>query len=272
MIPCLAFLNELSYTYHDDKAPAEVLPILLSTLKAIKAVQRIRQDLVIAGSSTISKVAIGGGAHSVASLLSGDTHKDEWRFITGLDQASPGDDSWNFNRPHPLQEVTFEGQRTFGMLWAGVTRSLVFSLALAPPWRSNQIRAQLEEMSALAEIITTEIIIPNVSAAEHADHHRELITNYGRDESASSVIYRDDEFVARIYFFDHNPPHFHVCSSADPSTTLATYTIETLDILNGKITGRLQRLVREWANGQTAQLMDNWTRCRSGEHPFLLNS
>src|SRR5882724_7318621 len=110
MIPCPLFLNELSYVYDGDKSPAQLVRSLLSTLKAIKTAHQIRQDLVVAGSSSISKIAIGDGSHSVASLLSGNYYKEEWRFIRGLEQASPGDDSWDLDAPHSLLEVTFEGQ------------------------------------------------------------------------------------------------------------------------------------------------------------------
>jgi len=271
MIPCLIFLNELSYRYDDEKAPAELVRVLLTTFNAIRAIQKIRQELLIAGDSSISKIVIGDGTHSVASLLSGNVYKDEWRFIRGLDQASPGASSWNFNKPHSLQEVTFRGQPTFGMLWAAVTRSLVLSLPLSPPWRDSRLTARLEEMSELAEISERDVALANVSNPNHAYEHRQLIDTYGRDESASSVIYHDVDFFARIYFFDHNPPHFHVCSPADPATTLATFAIGTLDILKGKVTGRLQSIVRQWAGDHKVQLIENWARCRRGQKPFVLN-
>jgi hypothetical protein len=71
MVPCVVFLNELSYTYDGDKAPAEIIQLVLSTLKAIKAAQNIRQDLVVAGSSPISKVAIGCVFRPIVSTHSG---------------------------------------------------------------------------------------------------------------------------------------------------------------------------------------------------------
>jgi hypothetical protein len=271
MIPCLIFQNELSYEYDDDKSHADVLPILISTLKAIRAIQRIRKDIVIAGSSQISKITIGDGTHSVASLLTGNLYKEEWRFIRGLDQASPGETSWDFDKPHAWQEVRFEGQSAEGLLWAAVTQSLVLSLALSPPWRLNEIRAELVELNDQDGGLTlTEIFVPNISSPDHAQNHENLISNYGKDESASSIIYEDDDFVARIYFFDHNPPHFHVCSTADASKTIATYAIKTNDILNGEITGRLKRIVRDWAEDHKDQLIENWARCRSGQKPLLL--
>jgi hypothetical protein len=270
MVPCLAFLNELSYSGDEPRHPAEILPVLLSTLAGIRAIQEIRRDLVIAGNCPISKIVIGDGTHSLASLLAGDLHKDHWRFIRGLDQASPGSSSWDFEKPHSLQDVRFEGQRTFGMLWARVTQSLIISLAVSATWQSNTVTAQLEEMNALGELSSTDITVPNVSNAAHASDHKDIIHDYGRDESASSVVCQNDEFVARIYFFDHNPPHFHICSSSDPSQTVATYAIQTDDILNGRITGRLLRSVREWAERNRPQLMDNWARCRSGQKPFLI--
>jgi Domain of unknown function (DUF4160) len=268
---CLVFLNELSYDYEGEKGSAELVPILLSTLGAIKVAQKFRSDLLIAGSSPISKISIGNGVHSVASLLSGNDQKEEWRFIKALDQASPGGASWDFDAPDVLQEVTFEGKETFGMLWASVNHSVVLSFALAPQWRAAQIPAKHQEIGHHGEVITTDITIPNVSSPEQSKAHKDFISNYGRDEAASSVVYQDEYFVARIYFFDHDPPHFHVCDPAKPAKTLARYRIDTLDTLSGQLTGRRQRVVREWARMNSEQLMNNWSRCRIGKHAVRMD-
>ena len=271
MIPCVVFLNELSYRCDDTLTPAEIVPTLLSTLSAIRAAQKIRRDLVIAGTSPISKMAIGDGAHSIASLLTGDNFKDEWRFIRGLDQSSPGDASWNFHPPHLLEEVTFHGVSAFGLLWANRNLSVVLSLGFPPHWSRNQIAAQREEMNEdEGTISVTPIIIPNLSQPEHAHDHRELIANYGLHLSASSIVFEGNGFVARMYFNDHDPPHFHICLPGDPIRTVATCSIETLDTLEGHLAGTIQRRVRTWAAENKAQLIDNWTRCRSGLHPFRL--
>ena len=272
MIPCLLFLNELSYSYDGERTSAQILPVLLSTLNAIKAAHRIRNDLVVAGSSSISKISIGDGSHSVASLLSGNYYKEEWRFIRGLDQASPGTDAWNLAPLDPMREVTYGGRSTFGLLWAATKASMVFSLALAPDWEANIIAAQIEEIGLDDEIADTPVNVPNASNPDHANDHRELIAKYGKDESASSIVYQDDDFVARIYFFDHNPPHFHVCSPGEPAETLATIAINSLDTLTGKLTGRMQRSVRAWAQSHRAPLMENWNRCRTGAHPFQIEA
>jgi hypothetical protein len=270
MIPCVVFLNELSYRGDDTMTPAEIVPIILSTLSAIRAAQKIRQDLIVAGTSPISKIAISNGTHSLASLLRGNNYKEEWRFITGLDQSSPGDASWNFYNPHELEEVTFQGIRAVGMLLATRSQSLVLSFGFRPHWDRNQIAAQLADIDGERGIAESNISVPNVATPQHATDHSELIFNYGKQESASSILCESDEFVARMYFYDHDPPHFHVCLPSAPARTLATYSVDTLDTLKGNLKGSMQRRVRQWAAPRRPQLMDNWSRCKTGQHPFRL--
>jgi hypothetical protein len=272
MIPCVVFLNELSYRVDETIIPAQIVPVILSTLSAIRAALKIREDLTVVGNTPLSKITIGDGTHSLASLLRGDNYKDEWRFIRGLEQSSPGDDSWSFDKLDQLEVVTYEGTEASGMLWANRSRSLVLSLGFPPHWGCNEIAAQLEVMADSCDITITNIRIPNISIPEHTNDHRELLANFGKDESASSIIYQGDEFVVRMYFNDHNPPHFHVFLPGDQATTLATVSIDTLDVLSGHTTGSMLRRIRDWALGLRGQLMDNWTRCRNGQHPVLLNS
>lgn len=271
MVPCAFFLNELSYRYDGDRTPEELVPRLLSTLEAIRATKKIRRDLVIAGNVPISKIAIGDGTHSIASLLCGSALKEEWRLIKSVDQSSPGDASWKFAQPHDRHDVTFEGQKTFGMLWANANKSLTLSLALNPTWEVSQLSARLEVMEEDGEILCTEIRIPNASSSDHVEEHTDLIFGLGKHEASSSVIYSGPDFIIRIYFFDHDPPHFHVCSSAQPAETLASVTIETLDILEGRLPRGINRLVRQWAEARLRELTDNWERCSKGLHPFLID-
>ena len=49
--------------------------------------------------------------------------------------------------------------------------------------------------------------------------------------------------VIYMYYNDHNPPHFH----AEYAEFEAIYTIETLEILRGKLPRRAHALVVEWA-------------------------
>ena len=62
--------------------------------------------------------------------------------------------------------------------------------------------------------------------------------------------------IIRMYFQDHNPPHFH----AEYQGMKAEYDIRTLDILAGKLSKRANALVLEWASQHKYELMDNWQK------------
>lgn len=60
--------------------------------------------------------------------------------------------------------------------------------------------------------------------------------------------------IIRMYFQDHNPPHFH----AEYQGMKAEYSIETLEILAGKIPLRAHSMVLEWASMHRKDLLANW--------------
>ena len=72
--------------------------------------------------------------------------------------------------------------------------------------------------------------------------------------------------VIYMYYNDHNPPHFH----AEYAEFEAVYTIETLEILRGKLPRRAHALVVEWATINRAGLMDNWRKARAAQPPTKL--
>ena len=72
--------------------------------------------------------------------------------------------------------------------------------------------------------------------------------------------------VIYMYYNDHNPPHFH----AEYAEFEAIYTIETLEILRGKLPRRAHALVVEWATINRADLMNNWYKARAAQPPTKL--
>lgn len=62
--------------------------------------------------------------------------------------------------------------------------------------------------------------------------------------------------VIRMYFEDHNPPHFH----AEYQGMKAEYDIRTLDIINGKLPNRAHALILEWASLHKSELLENWNK------------
>lgn len=58
----------------------------------------------------------------------------------------------------------------------------------------------------------------------------------------------------RMYFGDHNPPHFHLLYQG----ASAEFDIDTLQVLSGQIPPRTNALVIKWALIHRHELMENW--------------
>ena len=67
--------------------------------------------------------------------------------------------------------------------------------------------------------------------------------------------------IIRMYFIDHNPPHFH----AEYQGYKAEYNIKTLDIISGKLPPRAHALVLEWASQYKNELLNNWKKASKPE-------
>ena len=262
------FINELSLTC--PLSPDGMLPHVLSTLSAVRAAKRIRNDLVVAGEVPLAHVLLGDGTVPIAAVLRGDIHKEEWQFLRILDQASPWGAHPDPIRPGQLQEAIFQGRTATGMLWAALNGSMILSFAFHPKWIDSRVLADLQEMDGAGIIAPIQAAIPNLSRPGHVQDHRELIEGYGRATLSSTLIYEGDGFVVRIWFNDHPPPHFHVLLRRDSSDSLARFAIETLDLLSGYVTPGTRRKVQEWARDRRDELMTNWARCVNHRLPFRM--
>jgi len=60
--------------------------------------------------------------------------------------------------------------------------------------------------------------------------------------------------IIRMYFKDHNPPHFH----AEYQGMKAEYEIKTLKVITGELSKRAHAMVLEWAAEHRQELLDNW--------------
>lgn len=67
--------------------------------------------------------------------------------------------------------------------------------------------------------------------------------------------------IIRMYFMDHNPPHFH----AEYQGHEAEFDIRTLELLVGKLPNRAHVLVLEWAVQHRQELLANWERAVNRE-------
>lgn len=67
----------------------------------------------------------------------------------------------------------------------------------------------------------------------------------------------------RMYFSDHNPPHFH----ARYAGAEALVEIATLSVIAGRLPPRAMGLVAEWASAHQEELSAAWERARNLEAP-----
>ncbi|SFU15612.1 protein of unknown function [Algoriphagus locisalis] len=67
--------------------------------------------------------------------------------------------------------------------------------------------------------------------------------------------------IIRMFYNDHNPPHFHVIYQDDE----ALVDIKTLEILEGHLPKRAKTLAIEWAIEHRDELMNNWQKATDRE-------
>ena len=70
--------------------------------------------------------------------------------------------------------------------------------------------------------------------------------------------------VIRMFFNEHNPPHFHAFYGGDG----ALIDINTLSVFAGHLPPRALGLVIEWATLHQRELLDDWELARAHEPPF----
>jgi hypothetical protein len=69
--------------------------------------------------------------------------------------------------------------------------------------------------------------------------------------------------LIRMFFNDHEPPHFH----ARYGEFEATVDIGTLDVIHGQLPRRALNLVQEWAMIHREELLEDWRFCRENRAP-----
>jgi hypothetical protein len=67
--------------------------------------------------------------------------------------------------------------------------------------------------------------------------------------------------IVRMYFDDHDPPHFHAMYAGIE----AEVGIEPIRMLEGTLPNRAASMVFEWAALHQRELMQNWRRLHNAE-------
>ena len=65
--------------------------------------------------------------------------------------------------------------------------------------------------------------------------------------------------VIKMFFDDHNPPHFH----AEYGGSFALIDIRTLTVFSGRLPPRVTGLVIEWATLHQREILADWDRARA---------
>ena len=60
--------------------------------------------------------------------------------------------------------------------------------------------------------------------------------------------------IIKMYFDEHNPPHFHAYYGEHS----ASVSISDLKVLNGKLPKKVEALIIEWAKQYKKELRENW--------------
>lgn len=69
--------------------------------------------------------------------------------------------------------------------------------------------------------------------------------------------------VIKIFYDDHNPPHFH----AEYGEHEALVNINTLAIIGGRLPPRALGMVTEWASQHQQELLAAWERAKQLQPP-----
>lgn len=65
--------------------------------------------------------------------------------------------------------------------------------------------------------------------------------------------------VIKMYYNDHNPPHFHAEYGSDQMVV----DVNTLAVIGGHLSPRATGLVIEWAAQRQAELQEAWSQARN---------
>jgi len=73
--------------------------------------------------------------------------------------------------------------------------------------------------------------------------------------------------IIKMFYDDHNPPHFH----AEYGEDLALVDILRLSVFSGQLPPRVLGLVIEWATKHQKDLLADWNRARNQQELFKID-
>ena len=73
--------------------------------------------------------------------------------------------------------------------------------------------------------------------------------------------------IIKMFFDDHNPPHFH----AEYSGNVALIDIRNLTVFSGNLPPRVKGFVIEWASIHQQELIEDWERSQTQQELFKID-
>lgn len=261
MKPPVVFLNELSCGF--EKVHPEKIPSCIDeSVKALQAASKVRGDLVLGAVVSISDLLVGENHQPIAAI-----NRTALRYFMGLARSNPWSHVIKNETAGLMAEVRHEDVLGVGLTWADKEKTVTVSFGHAAPWDHNEIPGVRYSIDTNGKDTYAPVNIPNLSVLAHVDTWRDLLRDQGFEESASSVIYRGDGFIVRMFLNDHEPPHVHVMP-LDSYQTLGKLRLDTLEMLDKPLPTDIGRAVTSWAAENKDELLRSWARCRSGKLPY----
>ena len=69
--------------------------------------------------------------------------------------------------------------------------------------------------------------------------------------------------MIRMYYNEHNPPHFHAASG----DFRASFEIKTGKLMEGQMPKTATKLINQWRKLHASELMQNWEKARNEKLP-----
>ncbi len=69
--------------------------------------------------------------------------------------------------------------------------------------------------------------------------------------------------IIRMFYSDHNPPHFH----AEYNEYEASFSLPELKVLSGELPSKVEGIVKEWAELHTEELLEGWELSKNNKQP-----
>jgi hypothetical protein len=168
-------------------------------------------------------------------------------------------------------EIFCENQVGIGMSWAHSDASFVLSIGHTAPWSDIAIAAERHSLDEAGALLSTPVHIDNLATPDHARNLRLRIVDYGRDIASSSIVFRCDHYVIRMFLLDHGFPHVHVYPRPDDTHDLmAKIRVDTRDLLEGQLSSAERREIMPLLERNRNTLLEGWRRCRAGQLPLQI--